>query len=64
MESGHDRLHWFAVFKLVFAPPCGRFKSRRRLESEVLVLRHQLNILRRRNAVEIPEIDVRASVGT
>ena len=27
---------------------CDRFKSRQRLEAEVLVLRHQLNVLRRR----------------
>jgi hypothetical protein len=27
---------------------CGRFKPRRQLEAEILVLRHQLNILQRR----------------
>jgi hypothetical protein len=39
---------------------CDCFKSRRRLEAEVLVLRHQLNVLRRigRCALPIPDAKI------
>jgi transposase InsO family protein len=47
-----------AILKLLLAAICGRFKSRRRLESEVLVLRHQLNVLRRRLPNRIPQTSI------
>ena len=38
----------FAIAFLFVRVLCGCFKSRRRLEAEVLVLRHQLNVLQQR----------------
>src|SRR5438093_4950399 len=37
-----------AIGVLIVRMLCDRFKSRRRLASEILVLRHQLNVLQRR----------------
>ena len=37
-----------AIAFLLVRVLCDRFKSRRRLEAEILVLRHQLNILQQR----------------
>jgi hypothetical protein len=46
-ESEHD--YWmFAIAFLFVRVLCDCFKSRRRLEAEVLVLRHQLNVLQQR----------------
>ena len=41
-------LRMFAIALLFVRLLCDRFKSRRRLEAEVLVLRHQLNVLQLR----------------
>jgi len=38
----------FAIAFLFVRVLCDCFKSRRRLEAEILVLRHQLNVLQRR----------------
>ena len=38
----------FAIAFLYVRVLCDRFKSRRRLEVEILVLRHQLNVLQQR----------------
>ena len=46
-ESEHD-CWMFAIAFLFVRVPCDRFKSRRRLEAEILVLRHQLNVLQLR----------------
>src|SRR5665811_1514186 len=46
-ESEHDCLMFVIAF-LVVRVLCNCFKSRRRLEAEVLVLRHQLNVLQQR----------------
>src|ERR1017187_4181464 len=46
-ESEHDC--WMFAFAFLFVRVlCDCFKSQRRLEAEVLVLRHQLNVLQRR----------------
>src|SRR5450756_2181035 len=46
-ESEHD-CRMFAIAFLFVRVLCDCFKSRRRLESEILVLRHQLNVLQLR----------------
>jgi hypothetical protein len=46
-ESEHD-CRMIAIALLFVRLLCDCFKSRRRLEAEVLVLRHQLNVLHRR----------------
>src|ERR1700692_4754723 len=46
-ESEHDRL-MIAIGLLFVRMLCDCFKSRRRLEVENLVLRHQLNVLQQR----------------
>jgi hypothetical protein len=46
-ESEHD-CWMFAIVFLFVRVLCDGFKSRRRLEAEVLVLRHQLNVLQQR----------------
>ena len=46
-ESEHDR-RMIAIAFLFFRVLCDCFKSRRRLEAEILVLRHQLNVLQQR----------------
>src|ERR1700682_4798138 len=46
-ESEHD-CRMIAIAFLFIRVLCDRFKSRRRLEAEILVLRHQLTLLRRR----------------
>jgi hypothetical protein len=46
-ESEHD-CWMFAIAFLFVRLLCDRFKSRRRLEAEILVLRHQLNVLQLR----------------
>src|SRR6266436_3271199 len=46
-ESEHDR-RMIAVGLLFVRILCDCFKSRRRLEAEILILRHQLNVLRHR----------------
>jgi hypothetical protein len=46
-ESEHD-CRMIAIAFLFIRVLCDRFKSRRRLEAEILVLRHQLNVLQRR----------------
>src|ERR1035437_6649891 len=46
-ESEHD-CWMFAITFLFVRVLCNCFKSRRRLEAEVLVLRHQLNVLQQR----------------
>src|SRR5882762_3922740 len=43
-ESEHD-LRMIAIAVLIVRMLCDCFKSRRRLEAEILVLRHQLNVL-------------------
>jgi hypothetical protein len=43
-ESEHD-CWMFAIAFLFVRVLCDCFKSRRRLEAEILVLRHQLNVL-------------------
>jgi hypothetical protein len=47
MESGHARGRWLRSFSLLIGALRDCIKSRGRLEAEVMVLRHQLNILRR-----------------
>ena len=46
-ESEHDR-RMIAIAFLFVCVLCDCFKSRRRLEAEILVLRHQLNVLQQR----------------
>jgi hypothetical protein len=46
-ESEHD-CRMIAIALLFVRLLCDCFKSRRRLEAEILVLRHQLNVLHRR----------------
>jgi hypothetical protein len=46
-ESEHD-CWMFAIAFLFVRLLCDRFKSRRRLEAEILVLRHQINVLQLR----------------
>jgi hypothetical protein len=46
-ESEHD-CWMFAIAFLFVRVPCDCFKSRRRLEAEILMLRHQLNVLQQR----------------
>jgi len=46
-ESEHD-CWMFAIAFLFVRVLCDCFKSRRRLEAEILVLRHQLNVLQQR----------------
>jgi hypothetical protein len=46
-ESEHDR-RMIAIGLLFVRMLCDCFKSRRRLEAEIVVLRHQLNILQQR----------------
>jgi hypothetical protein len=46
-ESEHDR-RMFAVGLLLVRMLCDLFKPRPRLEAEILILRHQLNVLRQR----------------
>jgi hypothetical protein len=46
-ESEHD-CWMFAIVFLFVRVLCDCFKSRRRLEAEILVLRHQLNVLQQR----------------
>src|SRR5450759_2712543 len=46
-ESKHD-CWMFAIAFLFVRVLCDCFKSRRRLEAEILVLRHQLNVLQQR----------------
>jgi hypothetical protein len=46
-ESEHD-CWMFAIALLFVRVLCDYFKSRRRLQSEILVLRHQLNVLQQR----------------
>ena len=46
-ESEHD-CWMFAIAFLFVRVLCDGFKSRRRLEAEILVLRHQLNALQQR----------------
>src|SRR5205809_7864469 len=46
-ESEHDR-RMIAIGLLFVRMLCDCFKSRQRLEAEILVLRHQLNVLRQR----------------
>src|ERR1039458_9286630 len=46
-ESEHD-CWMFAIAFLFVRVLCDCFKSRRRLEAEILVLRHQLNVLKLR----------------
>jgi len=43
----------FAIAFLFVGVLCDGFKSRRRLEAEILVLRHQLNVLKQRAASAI-----------
>jgi hypothetical protein len=46
-ESGHDR--WMVTIALLLVHVlCDCFKSRSRLEAEIVVLRHQLNVLQLR----------------
>jgi hypothetical protein len=48
-ESEHDR-RMIAIASLFVGFLCDCFRSRRRLETEILVLRHQLNVLQQRVA--------------
>jgi hypothetical protein len=54
-ESEHDCL-MFAIAFLFVRVLCDCLKSRRRLEAEVLVLRHQLNVLQQRATSAIFEL--------
>jgi hypothetical protein len=47
----------FAIAFLFVRVICGCFKSRRRLEAEILVLRHQLNVLQQRATSAIFDLD-------
>jgi hypothetical protein len=55
-ESEHD-CGMFAIAFLLVRVICGCFKSRRRLEAEILVLRHQLNVLQQRATSAIFDLD-------
>jgi hypothetical protein len=43
-------------FRLLVCALTRLFRSRARLEAEILVLRHQLNVLRRRSPSEWPSV--------
>jgi hypothetical protein len=52
----------FAIAFLFVRVLCDGFKSRRRLEAEILVLRHQLNVLQQRASPLDKDVPVSRSV--
>ena len=51
IASESEHCWMFAIVFLFVRVLCDGFKSRRRLEAEILVLRHQLNVLQQRAPV-------------